>query len=641
LIISILDDCPSEWSVCPKSYLKTEVVLSHQNGLDSGTLQYEIYRSAVTIVKAVETEMQGTKILYLGLQSASVDFNLTLQGVPGAMDDIKVEYFRDVTIKFLDAVSRNDFVSVLDIEVDEQRTARQRQLRGLQATGSNEIKGTIFGAYPSFLEEAYFGESLEDKFQENEALYLNMLNFEGIKPGVIEVQAFEYFEGLSSAQGQISVPERSEQQSSKDDTSNKDKSGKNLVIFLALGIVACLLVIAGIFFFVRHKRKEKIAKQERATYREEMRKERQSRRADCTENVHNDVETVRELSQSEDVEVKPGCPAIQRSQSSGENAVLDDAPRRAPPRRSKSLDDAEFIACGSNNRMDHTHNIREPFERTDSTRKVGLEDEQSDNAACQKNVRHGLSRKQSFRALRAEPIQVGSFLTQSKSAEDDSEVTRVAPTRSKSSDGAELGLWAPNERLYKIPHLQKSVDESSESANKKGLDKKLQSNGEAASRIPPKDPERPHLSGGSEEPTPPSRSRSRDEFCSVLHHWISLERSNSIREKPDDSSRSETPRRKAPGRSVSQDSVLTPELHDYLSFARKCYTEHSQRRLNTGGATSEVTAPEVSVSQAAPTLSKSEEPSGSDKVIHKEKNKKGKTRDKPENGTQNEMKAHN
>jgi hypothetical protein len=259
-ILRILGSCPSGWEYCPVYYMRTLVTFNHHDDLASGELLYELYKIVDDIMDLVRENLAvDNQIVYVGYKSVSADITLILNGVPEGqkMDDIQLDYFSDVTVRFLEG-STDDTIKVLHLDITEQSIAGRRS-RLLQS-GSLQLEGKILGAQTTLFAADNFRDELEDTFQSDQEVLLERLIVDGLRPGdITEEGRIEYFHDITSVGGDITVDEVAE-----DIVNSKPGSGLNspnvdvnvnapdssdimgyiipvVVVVVVLGVVLCFL----------------------------------------------------------------------------------------------------------------------------------------------------------------------------------------------------------------------------------------------------------------------------------------------------------------------------------------------------------------------------------------------------------------
>ena len=155
--------CPESWSGgCTTFYQSTSVVFSHLNSLSPGELQFEAYKLAGNVTQAVQAGITTANVFYIGLESVSAAYELTLDGVPvgATMDDVQTGYLGGTTLDFLAQGPDAASVPVFQMSVEDQKAGSLsgggrrrrylRQRRRLQI-GSSVVKGRMDGAKYHYL----------------------------------------------------------------------------------------------------------------------------------------------------------------------------------------------------------------------------------------------------------------------------------------------------------------------------------------------------------------------------------------------------------------------------------------------------------------------------------------------------------
>lgn len=246
--------CPMAWETgCLSLYQSTSVLFSHFVELDSNLLKYEVYKTAGEVTTAVQKGIPQTNVFYIGLESISADYNISLEGIPDAlaMDDIQNDYFSLTTMQFY---SNTTYFPAFQVTVDGQQPSRRQNLRSLQSTlGSSIVSGKWLGAKYHYLSEVEFRVYLDEQFRFNQELYLDMLKYNGLRPGPInEESRYTYFSNLTSASGQFSVSDSipatefpSEEANGSTQSSGVDAS---IIATIAVAIGVAVLIIGCIVF---------------------------------------------------------------------------------------------------------------------------------------------------------------------------------------------------------------------------------------------------------------------------------------------------------------------------------------------------------------------------------------------------------
>lgn len=343
-------------------------------------------------------------------------------------------------------------VEVFGVAVNEQSgiSNQQQELshRDLQSgQAANEIRGLIYGAHTVFKDQLYFSETLSAALDDNKEVYLKMLQLGGSQPGVIDSLDFEYFRSISSAVAFVDTPIA---QSSIDGTKAQSsidadkKEQENHTLTLVLASIASFIFVVGAFYFLRHKRREKLENTERQLFREKLRDERRTRRLEVNGGVSVCSQTKTNNSWLEESKDSFRRPVLGRSglcDHTGSDMVASPSLLKtqvSPDLDLQSLDDSGFAEClphlreGAPDRLQGSHEANAPHHS--STRR-SLHSSES-TATAEHRLQDPLEPQ---RRVNGEPAETISY---SRSLRN--------PKRSQSFSGTET------ERSQSLPHLRRA-----------------------------------------------------------------------------------------------------------------------------------------------------------------------------------------
>ena len=188
-------DCPQNWDVCPRKVVSSTLIFKHSANLDSGKLTYEVSRFAESLVNKVAKMSGVSKMLYLGRQPMTAEFDLTFQGLPNTpVTACEIDHLENTLTSFLSTsfdMKGND-VRVLSTAVSHMdETAK--------------ASGTIFGQQASYLQPDNFGTALTDIVLENNSALLDELRVGARLCADIEGKQSRFFRDVSSVSSSFTV----------------------------------------------------------------------------------------------------------------------------------------------------------------------------------------------------------------------------------------------------------------------------------------------------------------------------------------------------------------------------------------------------------------------------------------------------
>jgi hypothetical protein len=273
-MLSFTGQCPSDWTECPLVVLRSKISLTHTNALDSSRVQFEIYQKATVdrIIDSLHDAMTNSgRILSLGIESAMVEYNVVLTGVPNdvTMDEVQIQYFEATTKLFLDEFTGNFAVFSVEVNNQDSKIGNINLRRKLAEKGIVELNGLVRGAYPTGTAASNFKEMIEKAFRKDSDTYIHLLKQNTIRPGDInDGERISYFQGITEISSRIIDTE-------KQSSIHKLDSSMGAKIF---GIVGGFCALVGIYLLFRHIRTERKKRNDLAKYREQRREERRARR---------------------------------------------------------------------------------------------------------------------------------------------------------------------------------------------------------------------------------------------------------------------------------------------------------------------------------------------------------------------------
>ncbi|GKY96852.1 hypothetical protein MPSEU_000644300 [Mayamaea pseudoterrestris] len=253
--------CPEAWESCTSFYQSSRVLFSHLDKISSDEVKFEVYKTAGDVTTAVQKGINAVNVYYIGFESISAEYEITLEGVPAGvtMDDIQSAYFADTTSSFLAGGEQAASLPVYHVSIDDQATSRRNRVRALQASelGSSVVSGQFMGAKYHYLLDENYLSNIQSELNSNYQLYLDKLKYDGLRPGPInQDDRYTYFAKLATVRSSVTFQDAIVPQDEFPDVDANGASGAGGGMDGALiGVIAAgggaLLIIVGCILFTR------------------------------------------------------------------------------------------------------------------------------------------------------------------------------------------------------------------------------------------------------------------------------------------------------------------------------------------------------------------------------------------------------